>query len=246
MEKNTNTPPKGGPRRFLNGSLSFAWLAGLVRPKNEDGTGLKATPAPADSPRLDTLPITAPMSEGLTGRHRESPGVATTTRRYAKQLELNRPRAHVAAAPVRSPRAAAPAQDISADLIDDDPDDEMTGRSLTALARLRERARCEAIVLSDAGLANPALAANLAFKTRMSRLEALALLASVPAPARRKPNQSADAPTLSQRNAVDASWDRAFHVAAGMPGGARQPRQLPASNTGPSRATGAPGAVGRG
>ena len=43
-------------------------------------------------------------------------------------------------------------------------------------ARQRERERCAAIVTSPAGLKHPALACSLAFRTRLSRGDALALL----------------------------------------------------------------------
>ena len=80
----------------------------------------------------------------------------------------------------------------AASAIEHDSKDEMHGCSLVATARRRERARCAAIFASPAAAAHLALAANLAFKTRMTRGDAVALLeasvgestASVPAAAK--------------------------------------------------------------
>jgi hypothetical protein len=58
----------------------------------------------------------------------------------------------------------------------------MRGDSPAADARRRERARCAAILTSAAGLKHPELACVLAFRTRVSRSEALGVLAVVEAP----------------------------------------------------------------
>lgn len=103
---------------------------------------------------------------------------------------------------------------------DDDPDEEMKGKSAAAQARRREQARCAAIFAHSAAGKNPQLAANLAFKTRMSRGEALAILEGTPAPApsraahpgrgAQNPNLSAaPAPQASKQQSVDASWEAA-------------------------------------
>lgn len=63
---------------------------------------------------------------------------------------------------------------------DCDGKDEMHGDSTVAAARRRERARCAAIMGCQAAARNPALAANLAFKTRLSRQEAIEFLESLP------------------------------------------------------------------
>jgi len=60
---------------------------------------------------------------------------------------------------------------------DDDSSDEMHGH---AAARRRERSRCAAIMGCQAAARNPALAAGLAFKTRLSRQEAIQFLESLP------------------------------------------------------------------
>lgn len=60
--------------------------------------------------------------------------------------------------------------------VDDDSVEEMRGDGPDAAARRRERERCQAIVGSPVGLRHPALAANLAFGTRLRRSEALVLL----------------------------------------------------------------------
>ncbi|WP_435443728.1 hypothetical protein [Variovorax sp. GB4P3] len=103
----------------------------------------------------------------------------------------------------------------------DDKDEEMRGKSATAQARLREQARCAAIFGSKAAAGNPVLAANLAFKTRMGRAEALAVLEASPAAATAAPanaHRSARNPgiaaggasTPSGPQAAASSWDRAF------------------------------------
>ncbi|OAK66072.1 hypothetical protein A3K87_09920 [Variovorax paradoxus] len=88
-------------------------------------------------------------------------------------------------APDRPPSAksAASAAPVSAARQAVDEDEEMFGTGPIADARLRERARCEAIVCSAAGLRNPALARTIAFTGRMPRKEAIALLESTPAAA---------------------------------------------------------------
>lgn len=61
---------------------------------------------------------------------------------------------------------------------DEDDESEMRGDSEAAQARRRENARCAAIFASPAAAKNPALAASLAFDTRMTRKEAIAVLAN--------------------------------------------------------------------
>ncbi|WP_143325536.1 hypothetical protein [Caballeronia sordidicola] len=74
---------------------------------------------------------------------------------------------------------------------DDDDEEEMRGTGAAAQARRRERARCACILGSKAAAYNVVLAANLAFKTTMTRQEALAVLEETPA--------AAAAPLASQR-----------------------------------------------
>jgi hypothetical protein len=104
----------------------------------------------------------------------------------------------------------------------EDDDEEMRGKSAVARARLREQARCAAIFASKAAARNPMLAANLAFKTRMTRAEAIATLEGTPAPASaaqsnraaRNPNLGADGgakPTRQQ--ALAARWDENLKAA---------------------------------
>ena len=64
---------------------------------------------------------------------------------------------------------------------DDDDAQEMYGNSPVAQARRRERARCAAIVMSEAGLRNPNLAQALAFVTREPRSDAIRILQAAPA-----------------------------------------------------------------
>lgn len=102
---------------------------------------------------------------------------------------------------------------------DDDSDEEMRGKSASALARRREQARCAAIFASPAAARNPVLAANLAFKSRMGRNEALAVLDGTPAarsPAHAgrsdgNPRVGAGQPEgAHSTQAVAKSWDAAF------------------------------------
>jgi hypothetical protein len=98
----------------------------------------------------------------------------------------------------------------------EDDDEEMRGKSAVARARLREQARCAAIFASKAAARNPMLAANLAFKTRMTRAEAIAALEGTPAPASaahtnraaRNPNLGVDGGAKpSPQQALAARWD---------------------------------------
>lgn len=83
--------------------------------------------------------------------------------------------------PASKAKAAGDGEDDDGE--DDDSDKEMRGNSPAAAARRRERARCAAIFASRAAAKNPALACSLAFQTSMTRVEALSVLESSPAPA---------------------------------------------------------------
>lgn len=90
-----------------------------------------------------------------------------------------------------------------------------------AAARLRERERCAAILMSPAGQCNFELAKVLAFETRMARTEALAVLESTPAPAprgsfahtdraARNPKIGASLHSVPKEQATAGRWDRAL------------------------------------
>lgn len=120
-------------------------------------------------------------------------------------------------------KKARRAEDDDADPDAEDDEDEMRGKSAVARARVREQARCAAIMGSKAAGRNVELAANLAFKTRMTRQEALAILRSSPAASSASQDRSARNPRLgagaeSQRSssqAAAAGWDRAFSKTTG-------------------------------
>lgn len=117
----------------------------------------------------------------------------------------------------RRSRKARAQDDDEAEADDDDDDEsEMRGSSAAASARRREQARCAAIFATRAAARNPALAAQLAFKTRLPRSEAIAMLEAPPPPAMgeraaRNPRIGAGgSPEVTSRQAIAAGWDRAF------------------------------------
>ena len=102
----------------------------------------------------------------------------------------------------------------------DDREEEMRGKSAVASARRREQARCAAIMGSKAAGRNVALAASLAFNTRMTRQEAISVLQSTPA-ASTNTGRSSRNPALgaggevspNSKVAIQSSWDRAMQRA---------------------------------
>lgn len=103
---------------------------------------------------------------------------------------------------------------------DEDDSEEMHGSSAIARARLREQARCAAIMGCRAAGRNVPLAARLALTTRMTREEAIGVLEDSPAAsavdtsasrAARNPRLGAGGDkSVDAVAAVAASWDRAF------------------------------------
>lgn len=120
-------------------------------------------------------------------------------------------------------KKARRAENDDADPDAEDDEDEMRGKSAVARARIREQARCAAIMGSKAAGRNVELAANLAFKTRMTRQEALAILRTSPGASSASQERSSRNPRLgagaeSQRSssqAAAAGWDRAFSKTTG-------------------------------
>ena len=102
----------------------------------------------------------------------------------------------------------------------DDDEDEMRGKSAAASARRRERSRCAAILGSKYAVNNVVLAANLAFKTTMTRNQAVGVLRDTPAAvesnnsdrtARRNPSLGSGGEQANgSKAAVESSWDRAY------------------------------------
>lgn len=142
-----------------------------------------------------------------------SPGNSKASRRNEPAKTQKR---QAAAAPSKAPSSARP------------PEDKPQQRETEAEAqgRLRERARIAAILGSPAGQRNFELAKSLAFDTRMTRKEAIALLDATPAPAPRgsfaHPERAAKNPTIgasllpaSKEQAIVGGWDRAFAQVGG-------------------------------
>lgn len=119
----------------------------------------------------------------------------------------------------KSKRASAE-DDDDGKKTDEDDSEEMHGSSAIARARLREQARCAAIMGCRAAGRNVPLAARLALTTRMTREEAIGVLEDSPAAsavdtsasrAARNPRLGAGGDkSVDAVAAVAASWDRAF------------------------------------
>lgn len=102
----------------------------------------------------------------------------------------------------------------------DDPDSEMRGRSAAAAARRRERARCAAILAHPAASLRADYAGHLAFNTRLSRREAIALLKAAPKAGGGLSGRMADyagqragasnANPGTSPTTIASSWDAAF------------------------------------
>jgi hypothetical protein len=115
-------------------------------------------------------------------------------------------------------------KDDDAKAEDDDDEEEMRGKSTAARARLRERARCAAIFGCKAAADNVALAANLAFKTKMTRQEAIAVLRDTPASASASSSRADRNPRIGPaghgqgggQQDIAASWDAAAKKAGGL------------------------------
>ncbi|HLN23893.1 MAG TPA: hypothetical protein VK558_07915 [Patescibacteria group bacterium] len=105
---------------------------------------------------------------------------------------------------------------------EDDEEDEMRGKSASASARRRERARWATVLGSRVSAGNPALAMNLLANTTMTRQQIIGVLRDTPAassdaPAgRRNPNLgSGGEQSANSTTAISSSWDRAMHRVLG-------------------------------
>lgn len=108
---------------------------------------------------------------------------------------------------------------------DEDDAEELHGKSAVARARLREQARCAAIMGCRAAGRNVPLAAQLALSTRMTRDEAIAVLENTPAAsadaslsrAARNPRLGSGGDVaVDSKAALSAGWDRAFEKAGAV------------------------------
>lgn len=199
--------------RKVASALSFAHLASLGRggkaqaedndpeKKDEDGKGAKAKAEDEDPEKDDP-------------EKKDSEARAEDDDPSAEQDDPEK----------KDDNKESKAKGSKADGDGDDDKEEMSGKSAASQARLREQARCAAIFASSAAARNPVLAANLAFKTRMTRAEALAVLESTPAPvaAVSHPSRSANNPraaatpaaAVSPQQAVASRWDQHLQAAA--------------------------------
>ena len=109
----------------------------------------------------------------------------------------------------------------------DDPN-EMTGNDDVAQARVREQARCAAIMGCAAAQDRVDYAAHLAFNTRHTRQDAVALLVAAPAEAKggvlgramaghqhQRPGPDAPPAPVNKQAALDAGWDDVVKAASG-------------------------------
>jgi hypothetical protein len=185
-------------------ALSWAHLVGLIKPK----TQRSAEPTP---------PAARPPATKASQASRAAPPPAIGARPSAD-----------GAGPPRAAGTLRPAVRATAD----DPDAELEsgGSPIVLSARRRERERCAAILGCQAASTNFEMAKSLAFETRVTRREAIALLeSSPPAPeagmswqrsqdrARRNPRVGSDGPKVSPQAAIASSWNAAFAKANPMP-----------------------------
>ncbi|WP_087688048.1 hypothetical protein [Pandoraea sp. PE-S2R-1] len=192
--------------------LSFAHLAGITsraaRAEDED----RRDDDRAEDDEMDDQD----RDDGDPGDSKDKKG------RRAEDREDDKPDAEDDSDPNKSGRSTAnddadpDAEDEDADPDAEDDDGEMRGKSAAARARRREQARCAAIMGSKAAARNPVLAANLAFKTRMTRAEAIDTLEATPASASaahstraaRNPSLGGDGGAKpSRQQALAARWD---------------------------------------
>lgn len=191
-------------------SISFAHLAGIgakAKAETEEDKDGKPAAESDENPddEQDKKPADAKAEDDKKQREGES------DEDYAARMEEDDEKDKESEASAKSAE-------------DEDGSEEMRGNSPIAKARLREQARCAAIFAHPSAAANTALAANLAFNTRIPRAEALSILGAtpavkaVPAAGRAAGNPRIGASAQGQTNSVqarEARWTEGLIKAAG-------------------------------
>lgn len=192
-------------------SLSFAHLGGLSAKKVEDDEEDKKAKAAEDEEKEDDK-TERDHEDGSARKGKaedDEPEAADDEDEEDKKKESK-----------KAKRARAEKDEESEEDEEDKDDDkeEMSGKSATASARRRERARCAAIFGTTAAARNVQLAATLAFDTTLTRQEAIRVLEKSPAVpahagrAARNPNIGPGGNTdVSSQQAVASSWDRTIN-----------------------------------
>lgn len=162
----------------------FAHLLGLEKPVVALVAPVVAAPAAAPAPAAE--PVAA------------APKAADETDDDSEVEDDDKKKGKKAKAKSKAKAEDKDDEDEKCEGDDDLDEEEMRGSDEVAEARSRERGRCAAIFAHPAAAKNPALAASLAFETKNTRSEAIAILSAhggtAAAPARRE--------SLAARNAA--------------------------------------------
>ena len=207
--------------QLLSGATSVAHLIGIGGRTPDAGRPQKPATPPAAGPE-----------QGAEGEETAEAGTAADGSQAAAAQAAP---AATAAAPQPGAAAAQPAAAEDEEENGEDDDDEkeddekeLSGQGRKARARRRERARCRAILDSDAAQNNPAIAMHLALHTALPRQQALAMLAAMPKGAggldarmasvpnpRLGPNTGGAQPGQPDSRAIAAGWSHAFAKVSG-------------------------------